>query len=139
VHAEVAGVREVSQRAERLGSPPPGNGRQVRTLTIDNYLVPGSEDPDDQRAWDLMLRATRESWVNESIDARGMRPRQAAETGGDARAELQAILDDMHGSNDRNRDQGRPARWTSRGSAVSWEYRHERHLAAGAGDAPVRR
>jgi hypothetical protein len=55
-----------------------------------------------------LLPTARESWVNETVDALGMSPRQAAETGGDARAELDAILDDMQWSNDHNRDQGKP-------------------------------
>lgn len=105
---ETAGAREVSRRAERLGSPPPRDGRRVRTLTIDNFLAPGSDDPDDQRPMDHLLRATRQSWVDETIDVLGMSPRQAADAGGTARAELEAVLDDMQWTNDRYRDQGKP-------------------------------
>ena len=108
VRTEVAGAREVSRRAERLGSPPPRDGRLVRTLTIDNYLVSGSDNPDDQRPMDHLLHATRQSWVDETIDVLGMRPRQAADAGGTARAELEAVLDDMQWTNDRYRDQGKP-------------------------------
>jgi hypothetical protein len=38
----------------------------------------------------------------------GMTPREAASAGGEARTELEAILDDMQWHNDRSRERGVP-------------------------------
>jgi len=97
VRAEAPTVREVSRRAERLGGEPPSDGRGVRTLVVDNHVVHAGDD---------ILRATRESWVDIPVNRLGMTPREAARAGGDARAELEAILDDMQWHSDRSLDRG---------------------------------
>jgi hypothetical protein len=98
VRAETPAAREVSRRAERLGGEPPSDGRRVRTLVVDNNVVPAGEDD--------ILRATRESWVDTTVNSLGMTPREAAKAGGDARVELQAILDDMQWYSDRSLERG---------------------------------
>jgi hypothetical protein len=50
-----------------------------------------------------------ESWVNTTIDALGMTPREAARAGGKARTELGMLLNDLDWRNDRQAEQGRPA------------------------------
>lgn len=105
VRAELPAAREVSRRADRLGAEPPSDGRKVRTLEVDSYVVPADTCTDEQ-AEEHLLRTTRESWVD-TPNRLGMTPREAAKVGGDVRRELEAILDDMQWYNDRNRDQGK--------------------------------
>jgi hypothetical protein len=79
----------------------PRDGRTVRTLVVDNYVIPAGGHPDEGHAEDHMLRTTRKSWVD-APNSLGMTPREAAEAGGDARRDLAALLDDMQWYNDRS-------------------------------------
>ncbi len=59
-----------------------------------------------------------QSWVDTPIDSLGMTPREAARAAGDARAELEMLLDDQDWRSDREAESGRPAlmdvAWTRR-------------------------
>ncbi len=105
VRAEAPTAREVSRRAERLGGEPPRDDGTVRTLVMDNYVIPTDGHPDEGHAEDHMLRTTRKSWVD-TPNSLGMTPREAANAGGDVRRELAALLDDMQWCNDRSLERG---------------------------------
>ena len=92
------GAREVRRKAERMGGEP---HPRARVLEVDSYLVSAEEPVPD------MWRTHRESWVAETVDDLGMTPREAALAGGDARAELEMLLDDMDWRNDREAEAGR--------------------------------
>ncbi len=84
----------------------------------ESYLFTPEADPHRESTW---MRA--ESWVNTTIDALGMTPREAARAGGKARAELGMLLNDLDWRNDRQGEQGRPAlmnvAWTARELATA--------------------
>jgi hypothetical protein len=80
------------------GEPQP----RARILAIESYFVPAEEAATD------MPRRHSESWVADTVDDLGMTPREAALAGGDARAELEMLLDDMDWRNDREAELGRP-------------------------------
>lgn len=105
---EAPEAREVSRQAERVGSEPPQGGRTVRTLIVDNYLTTADPEKDLQQAGQEFLHSASESWVDVSVPSLGMTPSEAALAGGEARAELEALLDDMQWHNDRNRERGNP-------------------------------
>jgi hypothetical protein len=108
VRAEAPAAQEVSRHTERIGGEPPRDGRTVRTLIVDNYLAPADPRMDHQQAGQEFLQRATESWVDTPMSL-GMTPREAALAGGEARTELEAILDDLQWSNDRNRERGRPS------------------------------
>ena len=108
VRTAAPAAREVSRHAERVSGEPPRDGRTVCTLIVDNYLTPVGPGTDQQEAGQEFLQRASESWVDTPMSL-GMTPREAALAGGEARAELEAILDDLQWSNDRNRERGRPA------------------------------
>jgi SEC-C motif len=99
VRAVAPDAREVRRKAERMGGEP---HPRARTLTVESYFVSAEEPVQD------MWRTHRESWVAETIEDLGMTPRDAALAGGDARAELEMLLDDMDWRNDREAEDGRP-------------------------------
>ncbi len=68
---------------------------------MESHFVSAEEPEQD------MLRAHRESWVN-TVNDLGMTPREAALAGGDTRAELEMMLDDLDWHNDRHAELGRP-------------------------------
>jgi len=68
---------------------------------MESYLVSAEEPEHD------MLRTQRESWVDAVSDL-GMTPREAAMAGGEARAELEMLLDDLDWNNDLQAELGRP-------------------------------
>jgi hypothetical protein len=92
-------AREVRRKAERMGGEP---HPRARILAIESYIVPAGEPMQD------MPRRHSESWVADTVDDLGMTPREAALAGGDARAELEMLLDDMDWRNDREAELGRP-------------------------------
>ncbi len=92
-------AREVRRKAERMGGEP---HPRARVLEMESYFVSAEEPMQD------MWRTHRESWVADPIDDLGMTPREAAQAGGDARAELEMVLDDMDWGNDRQAELGRP-------------------------------
>jgi hypothetical protein len=114
VRTEAPAAQEVSRHAERIGGEPPRDGHTVRTLVMDNYAVPADPGMDQRQAGQDFLHIASESWVDTPISL-GLTPREAARAGGEARAELKAILDDMQWHNDRNREQGKPSTMN-----VSW-------------------
>jgi hypothetical protein len=71
VRAEALVAREISRRAERLGGEPPSDGRKVRTLVVDNNVVPAADDD--------ILRFTQESWVDTTVNSLGMTPAKRPE------------------------------------------------------------
>jgi hypothetical protein len=99
VDAIAPDAREVRRKAERMGGEP---HPRARILAIESYLVPAEESAKD------MPRRHSESWVADTVDDLGMTPREAAQAGGDARAELVMLLDDMDWRNDREAELGRP-------------------------------
>jgi len=99
VRAIAPGAREVRRKAERMGGEP---HPRARILAIESYFVPAEEPVKD------MPRRHSESWVADTVDDLGMTPREAALAGGDARAELEMLLDDMEWRNDREAEFGRP-------------------------------
>jgi hypothetical protein len=107
VRAAVPDAREVSRRDERIGGGPPADGRPGRTLILDSYPVPGKAGPGEQQMRSEVLRGFSESWLDTPV-CNGLTPRQAAKAGGDARVELEAILDDMQWRAERLREQGKP-------------------------------
>lgn len=107
VRTEAPAAREVSRRAERIGGEPPRDGRKVRTLVMDSFVAPADPGVDLRQAEQAFLHEVSKSWVDTPM-AVGLTPREAALAGGEARAELEAILDDMQWQNDRHREQGRP-------------------------------
>jgi hypothetical protein len=68
---------------------------------MESYLV-SAEEPEQN-----MLRTQRESWVDTVSDL-GMTPREAAMAGGEARAELEMLLDDLDWNNDLQAELGKP-------------------------------
>jgi hypothetical protein len=107
VRAAAPDAREVSRRHERMGGGPPADGRPSRTLILDSYLVPGEADLDGQQMQLEVFRGFSESWLDTPL-GHGLTPRQAAKAGGDARVELEAILDDMQWRAERLREEGKP-------------------------------
>jgi hypothetical protein len=99
VRAVAPGAREVHRKAERTGGEP---HPRARVLDVESYFVSAEEPMQD------MWRTNRESWVAETVGDLGMTPREAALAGGDARAELETLLDDMDWRNDRQAELGRP-------------------------------
>jgi len=91
-------ARELSRKAERVGGEP---HPRARSLIMESYLVSAEEPEHD------MLRTQRESWVDAVSDL-GMTPREAAMAGGEARAELEMLLDDLDWNNDLQAELGRP-------------------------------
>jgi hypothetical protein len=98
VHAIAPDAREVRRKAERMGGEP---YPRARILAIESYIVPAEESAKD------MPRKHSESWVD-TVNDLGATPREAALAGGDARAELAMLLDDMDWRNDREAELGRP-------------------------------
>lgn len=92
------GAREVRRKAERLGGEP---HPRARTLTIDSPLV-SAENPQAD-----LTRRIRESWID-TVNYLGMTPREAAAAGGDIRAELELLLDDLEWRENRHAERGRP-------------------------------
>ncbi len=99
VRAIAPGAREVRRKAERMGGEP---HPRARILAVESYFVSAEEPVKD------MPRRHSESWVADTVDDLGMTPREAALAGGDARAELEMLLDDMDWRNDREAEFGRP-------------------------------
>ena len=91
-------AREVGRKAGRTGGEP---RPRARILIMESYLASAGEPEQD------MLRTHRESWV-ETVSDLGMTPREAALAGGDARAEVEMMLDDLDWNNDRQAGLGRP-------------------------------
>ncbi len=83
-------AREVRRKAERMGGEP---HPRARILTIESFLV-SAEDPEQD-----MARTHSESWVD-TVNYIGMTPREAVLAGGDARAEVEMLVDDMDWRND---------------------------------------
>jgi len=100
VRAIAPGAREVGRKAERMGGEP---RPRAQVLAVESYLV-SAED-----AAQGLGRTHSESWVAETVDDLGMTPREAALAGGDARAGLEALLDDMDWQNDREAERGQSA------------------------------
>ena len=98
VRAIAPAAREVGRKAERMGGEP---HPRARILIMESYLVSAEEPEQD------MLRTHRESWVD-TVNDLGMTPREAALAGGDARAEVEMMLDDLDWNNDRQAEFGRP-------------------------------
>jgi len=98
VHAIAPAAREVRRKAERMGGEP---HPRARILIMESYLTSAEEPEQD------MLRTHRESWVD-TVNNLGLTPREAALAGGDARAEVEMLLDDLEWNNDRQADLGRP-------------------------------
>jgi hypothetical protein len=98
VHAIAPDTREVRRKAERMGGEP---HPRARDLIIESYLVSAEEAAQDGQ------RMHSESWVD-TVNDLGMTPREAALAGGDARAELKMMLDDLDWNNDRQTELGRP-------------------------------
>jgi hypothetical protein len=71
---------------------------------VESYLLDAHPDPEGDSA-----RMHSESWVDTTIDTLGMTPREAARAGGDARTELEMLLDDQDWRNDREAERGEPA------------------------------
>jgi hypothetical protein len=71
---------------------------------VESYLFTPEADPHREST-----RMHTESWVDTTIDALGMTPREAARAGGKARAEPEMLLNDLDWRNDRQAEQGRPA------------------------------
>jgi hypothetical protein len=107
VRTEAPAAREVSRRTERIGGEQSRDGRKVRTLVMDSFVAPANPGMDPRQAGQEFLQVASESWVDIPMSL-GMTPREAALAGGEARTELEALLDDMQWHNDRNREQGRP-------------------------------
>jgi hypothetical protein len=107
VRAAASDAREVSRRHQRMGGGPPADGRPGRTLILDSYPVPGGADLDEQQVQSEVFRGFSESWLDTPV-CQGLTPRQAAKAGGDARVELEAILDDMQWRAERLREEGKP-------------------------------
>jgi hypothetical protein len=107
VRAAAPDAREVSRQHERMGGGPPADGTPGRTLILDSYPVPGEADLDEQQMQSEVLRGFSESWLDTPV-CHGLTPRQAAKAGGDARVELEAILDDMQWRAERLREEGKP-------------------------------
>jgi hypothetical protein len=99
VRAVAPDAREVRRKAERMGGEP---HPRARIMAIESYFVSAEEAARD------MPRRHSESWVDDTIDDLGMTPREAALAGGDARAELEMLLDDLDWRNDREAELGRP-------------------------------
>jgi len=93
---------------QRLGGEPPRDGRKVRTLVVDTYVGPAGPDLDGQGAHEELLRATWRSWVDAPNDL-GITLREAVKAGGDARRELEAILDHKQWRDDRMQEQDEPS------------------------------
>jgi len=94
-------AREVRRKAERIGGAP---HRRARSLMVESYLLDASPDPARESA-----HIQAESWVDTTIDRLGMTPREAARVGGQARTELEMLVDDLEWHNDRQADAGKPA------------------------------
>jgi hypothetical protein len=71
---------------------------------VESYLLDASPDPERESA-----HIQAESWVDTTIDRLGMTPRAAARAGGEARAELEMLVDDLEWHNDRQAEEGKPA------------------------------
>jgi hypothetical protein len=107
VRAEAPAAREVSRCAERIGGEPPRDGHKVRTMVVDSYVTPANPGMDQRRTELDFLQLAAEPWVDTPLSL-GLTPREAALAGGEARTELEAILDDLQWHNDRNRELGKP-------------------------------
>ena len=94
-------AREVRRKAERMGG---ATHRRARSLMVESYLLDTSPDPERESA-----RMQAESWVDTTIDTFGTTPREAARADGDARTELEMLLDDLDWRNDRQAEAGKPA------------------------------
>ncbi len=94
-------AREVRRKAERMGGVP---HRRAQILIVESYLLDAHPDPERESA-----RTQSESWVDTTIDSLGMTPRESARAGGDARTELEMLLDDQDWRNDRETETGQPA------------------------------